>query len=635
MSDNRVVLFVSHTASQCGVYQFGLHVGEALKASRKYQFIYVECGNATEYAVALDRHAPAAVIVNYYPTTMPWLDWRVVGRWPGPSIGIMHEVTQEKADAATDDLFAFHIAPDPTLLLRNSIVFKTGRLVPPHRNQFAVPAVPTIGSFGFATPGKGFERLIGEVQQAFDRAVIRLRIPSASFFDGDGNRAREIAEKCRSLVVKSGIQLEVHHDFLSDQQLLDFLGQNSLNAFLYEYQSGRGLASVIDYALAAERPVAVTKSSMFRHISGARPPITVEDSSISDILSRGFAPLAHFREEWTPENLVWDYERIVNAVLASTDKGDRNRPFRESRRLLRYTARRMLSAAHRVDTVLSRSATVGKVLKGMRRQPVFERALSSLRAAVARNTLARSNREQADWVPISIESAATGPRWAAIPRYDPAAVSVEGFNRILDQSASRSYQPAIDYLFHHMPEIMSRKIPAANIQQAFVLDAVVRFAAGKGEPNILSIGSYEDTACGCLQRSGYSVEEVDPLINYDLATYLTKPTCRRSSFDIVFATSVIEHVTDDGQFLKDIEELLVPGGVCVLTCDFNDQYRPGDHIPSEDRRLYTQKDVLDRLMPIACRCELVDSPRWDCPDPSFVYGGCRYTFASLVFRRVR
>ena len=41
----------------------------------------------------------------------------------------------------------------------------------------------------------------------------------------------------------------------------------------------------------------------------------------------------------------------------------------------------------------------------------------------------------------------------------------------------------------------------------------------------------------------------------------------------------------------------------------------------------------ERLLPLVSRCELVDTPRGDCGEPDFSYEGCRYTFATLVFRR--
>jgi len=151
---------------------------------------------------------------------------------------------------------------------------------------------------------------------------------------------------------------------------------------------------------------------------------------------------------------------------------------------------------------------------------------------------------------------------------------------------------------------------------------------------MLCVGSYEDTAAGALMISGYEIEEVDPVINYDLATFLTKPSCKRGHYDAVFATSVIEHVADDESFVKMFEELLAPDGIGVLTCDFNDQFRIGDPIPKEDRRLYTKRDLRDRLLSRISHCQLVDEPQWECDAPDFEYGGCKYTFATFVFQKV-
>ena len=81
------------------------------------------------------------------------------------------------------------------------------------------------------------------------------------------------------------------------------------------------------------------------------------------------------------------------------------------------------------------------------------------------------------------------------------------------------------------------------------------------------------------------------------------------------ATSVIEHIADDEEFLKQFELLLAPGGFGVLTCDFNDQCRPGDPLPVEDRRFYTRRDLQERLMPLIRKCQLVDQPRWSASSP--------------------
>ena len=164
-------------------------------------------------------------------------------------IGIIHEITQEFADNATSYrkafiiggseklagiLFDYYIAADPTLLLRNPFVYKTGRLIPSYNNTAMLPSIPTIGSFGFGTPKKGFEKIVVKVQEEFEEAIIRLNIPAADFGDADGANARQIAANCKALIHKKGIQLQVTHDFSDKKGVLDFLAQNSINVFLYE-----------------------------------------------------------------------------------------------------------------------------------------------------------------------------------------------------------------------------------------------------------------------------------------------------------------------------------------------------------------------------------------------------------------
>ena len=114
---------------------------------------------------------------------------------------------------------------------------------------------------GFGYAGKGFDQVVRTVQQEFDDAAIRMHIPISPFMDPQGIQATEIDDRCRALVVKPGVKLSVTHEFLSVQGILDFLAQNSLNAFFYAENPGRGLSSVLDMALAVDRPIALTKSS--------------------------------------------------------------------------------------------------------------------------------------------------------------------------------------------------------------------------------------------------------------------------------------------------------------------------------------------------------------------------------------
>ena len=578
------ILFISHKEHQCGVYQYGRNIADAIVNSKKISFVYTECSGLNEYYSVVAKTNPSAIIYNYHPSTLPWLNKKVIRTVRVPHIDIIHEVTQEVADAADDSFFDYHIAPDPTLLIKNPLVFKTGRLIPEYKNNYELSEIPIIGSFGFGTAGKGFPTMISKVQDEFEKAIIRLHIPFATFGDSEGKSAHSIADQCKELIVKPGIELQLSHEFLGQKQLLDFLAQNTLNAFFYDMNKGRGISSVIDYALAVHRPIAITKSSMFRHIVPTFPSICVEDSSLVKILQNGTGPLSKYYLDWNEANLIWDYERIIDSVLKNRLK---NKSYlTDIRYKLKKLRKKFKSKTHR------------------------DRSTPTPEPEDVKQQIGEDDK--------------CGP--TSIP-------GVTSFNRILDNDARRMYKPVIDALHDLLPGMMSRKIPEANIQQAFVLDTVQKYLPNHESPKILCVGSYDDTAAAALKKIGYQLDEVDPVLNYDLNTFMNKPSTIKNSYDVVFSTSVIEHVKDDELFIKQIHSLLAPGGTAILTCDYKDQYNPGDPLPPEDFRLYTQRDFKERLLPLIMGGSLVDTPHWDCPEPDFVYADCRYTFATLVFRK--
>jgi len=182
------ILLISHKEKQCGIYQYGVNIAEVLRKSKRYGFIYCECNSERELANAIRKYDPLAVIYNYYPATMPWLNLQVTRSYSMPQLGIMHEVTQKEADAATAEMFDFHLCPDPTIIERNPVVIKTNRLIPHYINTKSLPQIPTIGSFGFGFGDKGFERLIDIVQREFDVANINLLMPFNDIVDKKGKK---------------------------------------------------------------------------------------------------------------------------------------------------------------------------------------------------------------------------------------------------------------------------------------------------------------------------------------------------------------------------------------------------------------------------------------------------------------
>jgi SAM-dependent methyltransferase len=148
------------------------------------------------------------------------------------------------------------------------------------------------------------------------------------------------------------------------------------------------------------------------------------------------------------------------------------------------------------------------------------------------------------------------------------------------------------------------------------------------------VGSFEDTASEYLIKTGQFVTEIDPDINMDLHTFMRSSLRNNRLFRVVFSTSVIEHVEKDEEFLSDICELLEPGGLGIITCDFKNDWKAGDPVIVPDFRFYTEKDLKFRLGKIIQKhdCELVDCPDWT-GKPDFNLGGFDYSFATFVFRK--
>jgi len=517
-------------------------------------------------------------------------------RYKPVNIALMHEMTQAEADQMPDKFFQCYVMGDPTLVENNPAVFKTGRLILPYTKTKETPDIVTIGTFGFSVSSKGYQNLIDAVQDEFDEAIIRIHIPSNGIIDASGAVAHQHIEECQRRIRKPGIKIHASHEFLDRDAMLDLLAENTVNAFLYDYLEVAGISSSPDHAMAVRRPMVVSKSIMFRHLRSVYPPITIEDSSLKEIIKNGIEPFEHFYQLWTEENIRSEYESILDKTLDPSSASE-------------FKARQTTNET-RVHVICDFD------YKKLNRQ------YKSRRNFVKR----RLHR--------ALTNKAINAASRTLPAHSPRARGVKRFNRILDNQARAQYAPVIRQLCSLVPEIMASKIPAANVQQAFVFDAVRKFALAFPSPRILCVGSYDDSASASLKKLGYSIEEIDPEVNgLDLNEFFHLPSTIKASYDIVFSTSVIEHVQDDALFVAQIAELLAPGGVGVLTCDYNDLHKPGDPIIPGDYRFYTQRDLISRILPSIKNCSLVDVPHWECVNPDFMFLGYRYTFATVTFRR--
>lgn len=295
----------------------GVGIIDALKSSQKFHFIGIETEEDTtedQFVELVKQHSPIAIIYNWHPSTMPWLteeiSHRIQTEFPKiKQAGLVHDIPPPFSD------FVGIIHPDPTFR-EHGICYSTRRVIPKW-NKKSLPETQddsvVIGSFGFGLAGKGFHRLIRQTAIEFANAKLRLHIPYSYYCDRDGSIANKLSQECQ-MIAGNRINLEITHDYKTRDEMIDWLGQNTINCFFYDEAEDRGISSVIDFALAVDRPIAITYSWMFRHIRDTKPSICIEHTTLKEIISNGLKPLETFKSQYTAEGLCEDYERIIEKM---------------------------------------------------------------------------------------------------------------------------------------------------------------------------------------------------------------------------------------------------------------------------------------------------------------------------------
>lgn len=291
------IVLINSSISECGVYQYGKRVAKILETDSRFNFFYFEISNTDDLMASIDSVNPDVIIYNWHVAIMPWLNGDVFN----------------KISERSKQLFIFHesnyppFAPDGYLMIdmTENIHNKQYPLLRPifEKDLSKIEnQVPVIGSFGFGFENKGFDKICDLVQESFSEAVIKLHITNPFFGDYSGKTTNQITEICKSKIKNPKIKLEITNDFKTDDQILEFLNSNSLNVFLYDDLYGRGLSSVIDYAVSVNTPLAVNNSYMFRHITSETPEISITNNfTLKQIMNSGIENVLFYRNKWRHE----------------------------------------------------------------------------------------------------------------------------------------------------------------------------------------------------------------------------------------------------------------------------------------------------------------------------------------------
>jgi hypothetical protein len=289
-------IFINSSEPRCGIHQYGLRLYSNIKDHLCID--YAAVGTLDEYLEAVKGYEK--VIINYFHNLFRYLDKSIQDESIKYSY-IVHESFLYDVQLGTS------INNDPSHVdgIPRPLAFNDTSSYPPSNLNN-----PVIGSFGFGFLNKDFDKLVELVQLEFDNATIRLLMPGAFWGDPNADEARIAAERCRRRLRKPGIKLQICHDFLPDDQLLEFLKGNDLNLFLYPHNPGRGCSSVIDYALGVNRPIAISDSDMFRHIYD--DSICAYKTRLRTIIQNGPVLNQKFRKLWSSDALVSSIQKRLD-----------------------------------------------------------------------------------------------------------------------------------------------------------------------------------------------------------------------------------------------------------------------------------------------------------------------------------
>ncbi|MEO6405772.1 MAG: hypothetical protein ABIY51_07150 [Ferruginibacter sp.] len=356
-------LFINNKKAKDSIYESGFMVYHCLKLSDKYLLDYCEVDiDDLEIKTGYDFY-----FFNYHPVTMRWLDTGKLKKELGYVITMILEMAPgDPFFMCPRNHFNFYCALDPTIISKQKSLYAFPR--PLESINFPLPAeqneIPVIGSFGFATKGKGFHHVVEAVNKEFEKAIVKINIPYGDFVEDSEQYAKFIGELCKQKA-KKGIDVQVTHDFMDKESLIRWCAANTLNCFLYD-RDLQGLAATTDQAISSGRPLSISDNNTFRHITAYLPPYP--KCSLKDSIEKSGQIVNQMKEEWSPDQFVKKFEGLLfkNLPLTKIPKqGDYVLP------LIKRSLKNSIQKQFKKVNVMFRKAMHKGIFKRKRRQDVI------------------------------------------------------------------------------------------------------------------------------------------------------------------------------------------------------------------------------------------------------------------------
>lgn len=303
-------LFITPAKSHCSIYESGAMISSILITSNKYNLDILNIPRegvlSEEYTIPENYDF---YVFNWHHWALPIARNRIIAL-PGKKLSILLEISPTDVFAYShSDWFDAYMAIDPTKnRFKNVYPFprpieKVNNLRPLINDK-----IPVLGSFGFLTAGKRFDEIIKNANN-MGSCMVRINIPPASW-NGETpgcTRLKEHADGLRR-IAKSNIDLRLTEDYMTQQELVKWCSENTINIFPY-YRKQPGLAAVTDQAISAGRGIAVNSCDTFRHLHkyiSYYPKQSYLELAISTLQG-----VKQMQEDWKAQNFLLAFEKML------------------------------------------------------------------------------------------------------------------------------------------------------------------------------------------------------------------------------------------------------------------------------------------------------------------------------------
>jgi hypothetical protein len=306
----KVIIFTG-SAVNCGIFQYVNALAEVFNSeSKKYNFLVLMADSKEEAENLILQHQPHAVIYNYHPSTLSWIDSGFT-RLMKNQLGLKQVMIVGHESSAQYVGVDDYIFTDPRINIDQVNVHSGVPTIMYYDDiVYSPPSWPLkIGTSGISGWTKNIPKMIGMInEQITEDVIVNLHMVDGRYVDPTGRTTQEIMNLCNS-IAKSNIQINLNRTLMPKKDLIRWLNHNDINLYMYNSGATLGVSSSINNALSAKKPFGVNGDHLFSHVR--RDYNDIEKVSIKSIIETGIEPHKEFYDQWNPKTLVDKYEFVL------------------------------------------------------------------------------------------------------------------------------------------------------------------------------------------------------------------------------------------------------------------------------------------------------------------------------------